>query len=175
MRRLHTTAGSVALVALVNVGALAATPPGSGTWLTMFAVLAVAAAIQSALWDASDLVLALLFSIPPVAALAAYPGRAWLIAPLAAALLVAGELNSLGWELRGMRATDATGRVRGIVRLGLTSFGAALVVAGVAARPLPLGPAAALAGAMAFIALAGVHLRRPASPGDAGAAPSGRR
>jgi hypothetical protein len=93
-----------------------------------------------------------------VVALAADASPTWLIGPLAAVLLVAGELNALSWELQGRKPLDAARRRRllQIGGLGVLGVAAAALVAAAAAVPGPSGLAAVLLATVAFAALGGV-------------------
>lgn len=158
--------GSVAIVAVVVVAAAALAPDGARPWLLLSGVLAVVAAVQGVASDPRDLATALLLSLPPVIALVADGSPTWLIGPLGALLLVAGELNALSWECQVARPIGPVKRRRLLATGQLASIGvAASLAVGVVARgPWPGGTATAVVAAAALAALGGVVFRRGGSP-----------
>lgn len=146
---------SVSIIAVVNAAAATQAPPGARAPLLLCGSLAVVIAMQAALRDPAALAGALLFSVPPVIALAAADSPTWLIGPLGVMLLVAGELNALNWELRGAGPKEAFApRVRNIGYLGGLSLAASLAVGVFASGPPPGGTAAVVLGGTALAALA---------------------
>jgi hypothetical protein len=101
---------SVAVVLGVVGVALTLGPIGLRWWLLVFAVLAVAMAISGVLSEPRDLTPALLFSLAPVVALLPDDQATWAVAPLAALLLIAAELNALSWDADGLRGDGAVSR-----------------------------------------------------------------
>jgi hypothetical protein len=161
--RIVVAASSVAIIAAVNLLAAASGPPALELWLRIIAVVATAAAVQSAAWDRTDLLLALLLSMPALAALTAETSPTWLIGPLSALLLVAAELNALSWQLQGPEPLDAARR-RTLLRigvLGVLALGAAAIVTAAGALPVPPGMAAVMLAAAAFALLGARLLDRP--------------
>lgn len=154
--------GSVAIVAVVVVAAAALAPEEARPWLLLSGVLAVVAGVQGVASDPSDLATALLLSLPPVIALVADGSPTWMIGPLGALLLVAGELNVLSWECQVARPIGPVNRRRLVSTGQLASMGvaASLAVGLVARGPWPGGMAAAAVAAAALAALGGVVFRR---------------
>lgn len=119
----------VAVVIVVGTAALFG-PRDLRVWLLLCGALAVIAAAQAATLDPSDLTPALLLSLPPVIALLADGSPTWMIGPLGALLLVAGELNVLSWESQGIGpASGARRRLLNTTRLAGLGLAAALPVA----------------------------------------------
>ena len=126
--------------------------------LLLCGILAVAAALQSMVWEAEGLGAAMLLSLPPLLALGA-GAEAWLIGPLGALLLLASELNAASWEFRGADFTGVLARRRVASATQLTAAGSAasVVVVGAAGLGPSIGGTAAVV--VAAAALAGVaHL-----------------
>lgn len=155
--------GSAGVIVLVNVAALGLGPGGGARpVLLLCALMAGWAAYRSVTDDPRALTVALLVSVAPVVALLADGSPTWLVGPLAALLLVAGELNVLGWELRGRGATADVPRHR-LAEIGkLGALGAAAALAIGLATPAPAfgGMPALLLAAVAFVVLAGVLFGR---------------
>lgn len=162
--RLILASCSVAIIVLVVTTGAALGPESVRTWLLLSAGLAVITAVQAAASDSADLAPALLFSLPPVIALLADGSTTWLIGPLGAALLVAAELNALGWESHGTGPLSAmrSHRLRSMGQLAALGLAASLLVALVGRAPSPPGTVAAVVAAMALAALGGVVFRRSA-------------
>ena len=122
--------GSVALIAIVGLVAVGFGPESRRGLLLLCSVAAVVIGRQSAIRDPSALTWALLASAPPIMALSAAVSPSWLIGPLAVLLLLAGELNALGWELRGAKGVESVARHRLLEmgKLGTTALLAALLV-----------------------------------------------
>lgn len=145
---------SVALFAVVNLAAISLVGASDARpVLLVCGVLAVAAAVQSFVWDSEGLGAAVLLSLPPL--LAVGTGQAaWLIGPLGAMLLLAGELNAAGREFGGAKSTGALARRRVASATVLAAAGIAgsVVVVGAAGFGPSIGGTAALvvaAGALA--------------------------
>lgn len=153
--RIILAAGSVTVIGVVVYAATVLGPPDVRTWLMLCGIIAVLAALQSAALDPSDLAVALLFSAPPVIALVADGSPTWLIGPLAALLLVAGELNALSWECLG---TEPTGgvvpRLLNIGRVAALGMAVSLPIGVITPGGVP-GGALVVAVAAAVLALAG--------------------
>ena len=149
--------GSAALISAVNFVAASAALSVGGLrpMLVIAAFVAVGFAVQSAGWDPSALPMALLLTALPLVGMIASSPAPWLIAVTAAALLVAGELNSLSWELRdfGEVSAMAERRIRSIGQLGVFGLGAALGVGMVASVPLISGLPGLVVGACALVVL----------------------
>jgi hypothetical protein len=144
--------GSVLLFAGVNAVSIAAVDAGeAGALLVLGGLCAVAAAVHAVIWGPEALTSALLLSLPPLFVLAADGTGSWLIGPLAALLLLAGELNAVGWEFPGGGASSLLMRRRVSGAALLAGGGAAASVAVLAAAGL--GPS--LSGLAALIAAAG--------------------
>ncbi|MGD2068899.1 MAG: hypothetical protein PVI57_09535 [Gemmatimonadota bacterium] len=94
-------ASSVAIVAVVGLSATSLSTADSKVWLYFCVALAGATAFQSVASEPRDLMPALLFSLPPVMALAAEGSPTWLIGPFGVLLLLAAELSALSWEFQG--------------------------------------------------------------------------
>ena len=137
-------AASLALLLAVLLTALVAGPWLSRPWLSLSALMAIAMALLSVTSEPKDLAWALLFSAPPVAALAAEGSPTWLIGVLAAGLLIAAELNTLSWEWPAGGASDVVQRrfleIGVLAGLGVV---ASLAVFAVARGPV-MGPTSAL-------------------------------
>lgn len=116
-RRKALAVTSVAVMMAVLGVALAAAPSGLRWWLLVFAVAAVAMAVSAVLSEPRDLTPALLFSLAPVVALLSEDRTIWLVAPLAALVLFAAELNASSWD------ADGVGRGRGAVARRLVQAG----------------------------------------------------
>lgn len=147
--------GSALLIALVNAVAVAAGPVGDAHLALLACGLAAAAVgLQSAFWDSDTLGLALLLSVPPIVPLVASEVGQWLIGPMGALLLVAAELNLLGWEARrrGPSWRGMGSRATQIGMLGGAGMGASLAVAAVGLGS-PVGGLAALLVAAAALAI----------------------
>lgn len=136
-RRAWLRVASVLLFAVVNgVALLLGGGAGARPLLVACAVVAVAAAVQAAIWDSDGPSAALLLSLPPL--LPAVQGEAgWILGPLGALLLLGCELNSASWEtVRGDRGVLVTRWVRSAVTLaGAGAVGSLLVVAAAGAGP----------------------------------------
>jgi hypothetical protein len=164
--RTALAAGSVAIIAAVNVTGMALGPSQMHMqlFLAIFTAVAIVVSVQSVTWDPAILLTALLLSLPAVIALLADGSPTWLIGPLAALLLVAAELNALSWKLHGAKSVDAAARRRvlEIGTLGGLGLLAALAVGLVAAGPSLAGVAAVLTAATALAALGYVVFGRSA-------------
>lgn len=160
--RLLLAAGSVISIAFVAFSAAIVAPVGLRFLLLLCAAVAVGAALQSALLDPMDLMTALLLSLPPVIALVAPGAPTWLIAPFGALLLLAGELNALGWECAPDGPLDAAQRRRLGASLQLAALGlvAALAVGFVPLGQVPGGAVVAVLAAAALAAFGGALFRR---------------
>lgn len=160
--RLILASCSVAIVLLVVTTATALGPDGARPWLLVSGSIAVITAIQAAASDPADLAPALLFSLPPVIALLADGSPTWLVGPLGACLLLAGELSALSWESQGTRPLSAVRqhRLRGTAQLVSLGLIASLGVAMVGRIPSPGGTVAVVVSAAALAALARVLFRR---------------
>lgn len=153
---------SVAIVALVNATAAALGPDEARRMLLLCSIVALGIAGHSAAWNPAGFPAALYLSLPPVIALLADDSSTWLIGPLGALLLVAGELHALSWECRGTSPIDAMARRRllNIGQLGALGLMASLAVALVASGASPGGTAAVVVAALALAALAHITFRR---------------
>lgn len=153
---------SVAVVLLVVATAAVLGPDGARSWLLVSGGVAVIAAIQAVTSDPADLAPALLFSLPPVIALLADGSPTWLIGPLGALLLLAGELSALSWDLTGTKpmSTLRRQRLRSMGQLTVLALAASLLVTIVGRAPSPRGTVAALLAATALTAFGGVVFRR---------------
>lgn len=159
-RRLLATA-SVGLILFVVITSIALGPAGSRIWLLASGVLAAVLALQSVSLRPADLGPSLLFSLPPVLALAAHGSPARLIGPLGALLFLAAELGALSWECQGGFPLRAVQQRRLLEGLGLSAVGLVAALAIDFAAPLvPLGGPAALVLAAAGLAAAGAIVFR---------------
>jgi hypothetical protein len=159
--RLVVASLSVALVAGVACTAAALGPPDE-VWLWFSAIFATLAAVQSVASAPRDLGWALALASLPVAYLVSDGSPTWLIGPLAALLLLAGELNALSWEARGTGAARAL-TARRFGRIGVLTawaLGAAMAVGVMARMAVPGGLAALVLASAALAALGGVLFRR---------------
>ena len=125
--RLATAVASVGITAAVGLVAVAFAPGTLQVYLSIFALVAVALTLPGVFVEPRDLTWPLLFSLPPVVALVSEGSPTWLIAPLAALLLVAAELNALSWASEGPDPDDWI-RSRRLKRIGILG-GAGLVAA----------------------------------------------
>lgn len=153
---------SVAIIGIVVVTATALGPGAPRPWLISSGILAVIMAVQSATSDPRELVLAMLFSLPPVFALVADGSPTWLIGPLGVLLLVAGELNALCWDAPRAEPLDAVKRRRlhhtgQLAGLGLA---ASWLVMAVASGPSPDGTLTVAVASVLLVILGSVVLRR---------------
>lgn len=148
---------SAALILAVNFIAASTAPigPGLRQILVIAAIVAVGFAIQSAGWEPAALRMALLLSGVPLVGMIASGAATWLIAVTATALLVAGELNALSWELRDRGKTSGMPerRMRSIVELGILGLTAGLGLAVVSSAPLVAGLPGLIVGACALVVL----------------------
>ena len=165
--RLATAGASVGTIAVVVVVAVAFAPATLGVWLSFFALLAVALALPGVFVEPRDLTWPLLLSLPPVVALLSDGSPTWLIAPLAALLLVAAELNALSWACEGPDP-DSRIRIRRLGQIGVmgvVGLGAAGVVVGVAGAGAELldGSWAVLVSGAAIAGI-GMRLFQPRPP-----------
>lgn len=155
---------SVAIFGIVVVTTAALGPAAPRPWLVSSGILAVIMAVQSATSDPRELVLAMLFSLPPVFALVADGSPTWLIGPLGVLLLVAGELNALCWDVPRTGPLDAVKRRR-LFRAGqlagLGLVGSLLVVA-IASGPSPDGTLTVAVASVLLVVLGRAVLRRNA-------------
>lgn len=155
---------SVAIIGIVIVSAAALGPAAPRPWLISSGILAVIMAVQSAMFDPRELVLAMLFSLPPVLALVADGSPTWLIGPLSVLLLVAGELNALCWDAPSTGPLDAVKRRR-LLRAGqLAGLGLAgsLLVMAVGSGPSPDGTLTVAVASLLLAVLGSAVLRRNA-------------
>lgn len=145
---------SVAIFGLVNAAAVTMGPAGQARPMLLFCgLLAVAAALQSMVWEAEGLGAAMLLSLPPLLALGG-GAESWLIGPLGALLLLASELNAASWEFRGGDSTGvlARRRVASAAQLSAAGSAASVVVVGAAGLGPSLGGTAAVVVAAAALA-----------------------
>lgn len=153
---------SVAIIGIVVITATALGPPAPRPWLVSSGILAVIMAVQSATSDPRELILAMLFSLPPVFALVADGSSAWLIGPLGVLLLLAGELNALRWDAPRTGPLEAVKRRR-LFRAGqLAGLGLAgsLLVMAVASGPSPDGTLTVAVASVLLVVLGSAVLRR---------------
>jgi len=121
---------SVGLVTLVVGIALMALPAGIRWWLAVVALVGVLMAVPAAFSVPRELTPALLLSLSPVVALLFEDAAAWLVPSLASVLLVAAELNAMGWAGQGVGAEAVSRRLAQAGMLGVLGLaGAALVLA----------------------------------------------
>ena len=154
-RGLALSYASIGVFAFVAFTAWSLAPGSVRPLSLVFATAALVICRQAALRDPSALTWALLASAPPVMALVSGRSTDWLVAPLAALLLLAGELNALGWDLRGASDSQALSRSRLIdsARLCLAGLAAAAIVVRIPRAPAVGGTAMILIGAAALAAL----------------------
>lgn len=121
---------SIAAFATAVVTALALGPRGVRVWLAVSGGVGVAIAVSSVVAEPRELLVALVFSLAPVASLAADGSPAWMIGPLATLLLVGAELNALSWEAGESASARSMERARlsAVVGLGLAGLTASLLV-----------------------------------------------
>ena len=129
-RRTLLAVASVAAIALAVFVALGLGPRDYRAYLAVSGLVAVAMAVSSVSAEPRELLVALVFAVPPVMALTAEGSPSWVIGPLAALLLVGAELNALSWELGGAEAGREAMRARGmsIARVAVAGLVAAMVV-----------------------------------------------
>ncbi len=134
IRRTTLAWSSVAGLLGASFLAIALSPAGTTSYLVIASVASAAFAIQAAISEPKDLLLALLLCLAPVLALVGEPSPSWLVGPLAAVLLLGAELNVLGWAsledapedpIRARRLADAMrlvglGAVGGLALSALT-------------------------------------------------------
>ncbi|GMV05882.1 MAG: hypothetical protein AMXMBFR53_21590 [Gemmatimonadota bacterium] len=154
------TVGSVGGVALV---AAALNPPGARSWLLVCAVVATAMAAQAVTSEPRDLIPALVLGLLPVAGLASAGTAAWLAAPFAVLLLLAGELSVLTWEDPARLWEDGSlvVRLREAGILGALGLGVAIVVGALGAVDLPGGTWAVVAGSVGLMGVAALVFSLP--------------
>lgn len=149
MRAAHVLGvAAVGVVAIVAAFALALTPGESNAWVPFLGLLAAAAMIQSVVSEPNDLTAALLLALPLAGVVGSQPSTAWLVAPLGALLLLAGELNAVAWDTRGRDPGPGVARSR-LGEIGiLTGIGlvVAVLVGGAALLPFPTGALGVLLG-----------------------------
>jgi hypothetical protein len=166
--RVLLNGAAVVIFAAVNTTALMLGPGHGQAPLFLCALFAVLAAVQCASWDPALLTWALAFSIPPVLAVTAADGTAWLIGLLGALLLLAAELNTLGWEYHGTppAAPSTRNRIWKITQVAGGGAAAALAIGVVSRLPSPGGVVAVLAGAIALVGVGRLvfGIARPPQP-----------
>ena len=154
--RVLLSIGSVGAIAgAAGAGALLAPAP-LFWWLLLCAFFATVAAFHGVTSNPRDLAAALFLALPPVAALAAEGSPAWLIGPLAALLLLGGELCALAWTCEGSRPLNDVQRrrLRASLGLALGAAGAGLAVGVLGGVALPGGTVALVGAAIVAAALA---------------------
>lgn len=125
--RVILASASLAILIGVALSGVLLAPERLRPWLWTSAGLAAITGLQSIASDPRDIGFALLFTLPPLIALTADGSPTWLIGPLAALLLLAGELNALSWACQAAGTMSPVKRRR-LARAGqLTALG--LVVA----------------------------------------------
>jgi hypothetical protein len=155
--------GAVTAVLVTNLVA-AVFAGGELQWL-LYASAAVATltAVLAVTSSGEAIAGAFLFSLPAVLALLASDGGRWLIGPLGALLLLAGELSAWSWEYAGVvPAEPEVMSQRGLDVARLAGLGLlASVAVGVAGLGrLPGGSAAVVVAAIAVAALARLTFAR---------------
>lgn len=165
--RLALRMGSVTLFALVNATALLL-GGGGGARPVLLAcgVVAVAAAMQSALWESDGQSAALLLSLPPLLPMTT-GSLPWLLGPLGGLLLLACELNSASWESASGAPTGSLVRRRLAAASLLSAAGIAASVAVVVAAgagPPVRGTAALIVAAAALAGLGTLIFGRGHTP-----------
>lgn len=160
--RIVLAAATLGIIAVVNLTAASFGPADSRWLLLLSGFFAIGAAFQSVAWEPSDLLPALLFSLPPVMSLVADGSPAWLIAILGALLLAAAELHALGWECDGVGPSGAATRrrFRTIAELTLAGAAAGALVLAFGTIPLFAGVAAVVTGGVAIALISLLLFRR---------------
>jgi hypothetical protein len=129
--RLVLASASLGFLLLVMLMAIDLGPDRARPWLMISSGVALIAAVQSVASDPRDLTLALVLCMPSVLALLAEGSPTWLIGPLGALLLLAGELNALSWDCHGVAELNPVTRRR-LSRAGWLSGFALVAAVGVA-------------------------------------------
>lgn len=159
-------AGAVGTLALVvTLGALLG-PPSARLWLVLAGGLAVVAAVQSLVAAPRDLALALVLVVPALVALGADEAPTWLVAPLGALLLLAGEFQTLSWENRASwPATEVQkrrhARTVALAFLGLAAACGVYIIGAGFGLAVP-GTLAVAGSALAFVVLGHLLFARTA-------------
>ncbi len=152
--------GSVVLVILVVGIALTASPTGVRWWLAVVGVVGVLMAVPAAFSDPRELTPALVLSLAPVAVLLFGDATSWLVPPLASLLLVAAELNAMGWAGQGTRVDAVPRRLAQAGMLGVLGLAGAAVVLALGQRSWLSGTVAVLVAAAAVSGVGALVLSR---------------
>lgn len=149
-------AAAVAAVVLVDAVAIVVGTPDARLLLCFSSAVAVALTVHGVTSKPVSIGWGLVLGAPPVVALLTHGRPSWLIGPLAAVLLLAGELGSLSWELRGAMPDEVLVRHRlmNVVRLGMVAMAAAVAIGLVNLIPSPGGTAAVVVAALALAIVA---------------------
>jgi hypothetical protein len=128
-------------------------PMESRGWLLACAVIATGTAIQAVSAEPRDLIPALLFAMIPVAGLVSPGSPSWMGPPLAALILLAGELSVLTWEDPARMAEDGSlvARLREAGVLAVLGTAVAVVVWGFAGIGVPGGNLAVVVGVAGLV------------------------
>lgn len=124
---------SVALLVVPSLIAIPFAPTEARPYLAIAFVATVAFAIQTAVSEPKDLLIALLLALAPVVALVGDGSPDWLAGPLAVSILLGAELNALAWASQGTDRLDELRRrrLRDALSLAALALGGTLVVTGV--------------------------------------------
>lgn len=148
-------AASVAIIGAVCFSAALLGPETARPWLLLCGVAAVVTAVQTVAADERDLPAALILSLPSIASLLADGSPAWLVGPLSALLLAAGELNALSWRAAAQGPLTAVNRrrLKAIISLASMGIAAGLVVTLATRLPVLNGIPAIATGAATLIGI----------------------
>ena len=154
--RVLLSIGAVGAIAAAAFAGAVLAPAPLFWWLLLCAFFATVAAFHGVTSNPRDLAAALFLALPPVAALAAEGSPAWLIGPLAALLLLGGELCALAWTCEGSRPLNDVQRrrLRASGGLALMAATAGLLVGLLGRVPLPGGTLVLVGMAVVAAALA---------------------
>ncbi len=155
--------GAVTAVLVANL--LATVLAGSELQWLLYASAAAATltAVLAVMSSGEAIAGAYLFSLPAVLVLLATDAGRWLIGPLGALLLLAGELSAWSWEYAGVVPADPeVMSQRGLDVARLAGFGllASVAVSVAGLGRLPGGSAAVVVAAVAVAALARLTFAR---------------
>ena len=146
---------SVAFLIIPSLIALPFIDTESQIYLTIAFVATVAFAIQAAVSEPKDLLIATCLALAPIVALVGDAAPGWMIGPLTVSVLVGAELNALAWASQGASDLDDLRRRRleDVARLAAVSL---VAVAMITAASFVGGSGGALAWTVAAAALVGI-------------------
>ena len=171
MRRAHRTVAAVASVLVMMLTMILAAgfaPGGPSIALVVMGVFAIAVSITAVVVNPRDLLAATVLALPPVMAAGQEPRSVWIVALLAALLLISAELNAFSWELEGPPAKPEAVRRRlgGVCGVSVLGLAASALVALAAQQSLLDGTAALAVASVALVGVGVLVFPRGGKPGS---------